>query len=87
MAFITAQEREVELIQAGSSLKFLKVATGDADLYLRLAPTFEWDTAAAQSVLEGAGGKVTRLDGSRMPYGKEELLNPSFIATVKQQRR
>ena len=82
-AFINAQEGEVELVQAGSSLKFLKIATGEANLYPRLAPTCEWDTAAAQAVLEGAGGQVTQHDGSPMVYGKDEILNPFFIASAK----
>jgi 3'(2'), 5'-bisphosphate nucleotidase len=71
----------VSLIQAGSSLKFCRVAEGAADIYPRLAPTCEWDTAAAQAVLEGAGGVVLDLN-TRAPlrYGKPEILNPSFIA-------
>ena len=48
-----------EIIQAGSSLKFIKIAEGLADIYPRLAPTSEWDTAAGQAILEGAGGQVT----------------------------
>jgi 3'(2'), 5'-bisphosphate nucleotidase len=79
-AFIDAIAGEVELVQAGSSLKFLKIATGDADIYPRLAPTCEWDTAAAQAVLEGAGGSVTQANGEPMKYGKLEILNPHFIA-------
>ena len=79
-AFIAAIETPVELIQAGSSLKFLRIAEGAADLYPRLAPTCEWDTAAAQAVLEGAGGSVTQLDGSPLAYGKSEILNPHFVA-------
>ena len=79
-AFIAAIETPVELIQAGSSLKFLRIAEGSADLYPRLAPTCEWDTAAAQAVLEGAGGSVTQVDGSPLVYGKREILNPHFIA-------
>jgi 3'(2'), 5'-bisphosphate nucleotidase len=68
------------LIQAGSSLKFCRVAEGAADIYPRLAPTCEWDTAAAQAVLEGAGGVVLDFN-TRAPlcYGKLEVLNPSFI--------
>lgn len=71
----------VSLIQAGSSLKFCRVAEGTADIYPRLAPTCEWDTAAAQAVLEGAGGVVLDFD-TLMPlcYGKPEVLNPSFVA-------
>jgi 3'(2'), 5'-bisphosphate nucleotidase len=82
-AFINSIESEVELVQAGSSLKFLKIATGEADIYPRLAPTCEWDTAAAQAVLEGAGGKVTQADGTAMHYGKDEILNPHFIASAR----
>lgn len=81
-AFIAAIETPVELIQAGSSLKFLRIAEGSADLYPRLATTCEWDTAAAQAVLEGAGGSVTQFDGSQMVYGKHDILNPYFVATA-----
>lgn len=70
-----------ELIQAGSSLKFCRLAEDLADLYPRLAPTCEWDTAAAQAVLEGAGGFVFDLQGDVLRYGKREILNPSFIAS------
>lgn len=69
-----------ELVQAGSSLKFCRVAEGSADVYPRLAPTCEWDTAAAQAVLEAAGGSVRTLDGARLAYGKPEVLNPCFVA-------
>ena len=69
------------LVQAGSSLKLLRIAEGEADIYPRLAPTCEWDTAAAQAVLEGAGGKVTQVDGSPMRYGKANILNPYFVAS------
>lgn len=70
---------KVNLVQAGSSLKFCRVAEGAADIYPRLAPTCEWDTAAAQAVLEGAGGVVTDLHGHPLSYGKPEVLNPPFI--------
>jgi 3'(2'), 5'-bisphosphate nucleotidase len=69
-----------ELVQAGSSLKFCKIAEGRADVYPRLAPTCEWDTAAAQAVLEVAGGYVYDTSGVRLRYGKTNVLNPSFIA-------
>lgn len=71
----------VSLVQAGSSLKFCRVAEGGADIYPRLAPTAEWDTAAAQAILEGAGGAVLDVQGQGLRYGKPEVLNPSFIAT------
>jgi len=65
----------------GSSLKFCKIATGEIDLYPRFGPTSEWDTAAAQAVLEAAGGGVFTLDGKPLLYNtKESLLNPHFIA-------
>ena len=81
--FIAAIETPVQLIQAGSSLKFLRIAEGGADLYPRLGPTCEWDTAAAQAVLEGAGGKVSQLDGSALLYGKTDIVNPYFVARGK----
>ena len=65
----------------GSSLKFCLVAEGKADLYLRDLPTMEWDTAAAQSVVEAAGGEVYSLDGKPLRYGKPEMRN-SAIMTV-----
>lgn len=70
-----------DLVQAGSSLKFCRIAEGTADVYPRLAPTCEWDTAAAQAVVEGAGGVVTDTSGKRLTYGKPDVLNPSFIAS------
>jgi len=69
------------LIQAGSSLKFIRIAEGLADYYPRLAPTCEWDTAAAQAVLEGANGCVKQASGKAIIYGKADILNPHFIAT------
>lgn len=67
---------------AGSSLKFCRIAEGAADLYPRLGPTCEWDTAAAHAVLRAAGGTVTHLDGTPFLYGKaaEKFLNPFFVA-------
>jgi 3'(2'),5'-bisphosphate nucleotidase len=69
------------LVSVGSSLKFCLVAAGEADVYPRLGPTMEWDTAAGQAVLAAAGGTVINLDGSPFRYGKPEFRNPSFIAT------
>jgi 3'(2'), 5'-bisphosphate nucleotidase len=67
---------------AGSSLKFLLVARGEADVYPRFGPTMEWDTAAGHAVLAAAGGSVVDTEGHPLRYGKTEtgLLNPSFIA-------
>jgi 3'(2'), 5'-bisphosphate nucleotidase len=70
-----------ELRPMGSSLKFCLVAEGAADLYPRLGPTSEWDTAAAQAVVEAAGGAVTTLDGAPLRYNERDtLLNPHFLA-------
>lgn len=72
---------EPALVTRGSSLKFLLLASGEADIYPRLAPTSEWDTAAAQCILTVAGGVVINAeDGNPMVYNKQSLLNPSFIA-------
>ncbi|MAM00612.1 3'(2'),5'-bisphosphate nucleotidase CysQ [Hydrocarboniclastica marina] len=71
----------VELVQAGSSLKICRIAEGKADLYPRLGPTSEWDTAAAHAVLLGAGGRISTVKGDPLLYNQEEtLLNPHFIA-------
>ena len=65
----------------GSSLKFCRIAEGRIDVYPRFGPTSESDTAAAQCVLEAAGGAVLRLDGTPLDYNrKENILNPHFIA-------
>lgn len=65
----------------GSSLKLMMLAAGEADFYPRLGPTMEWDIAAAQIVLEEAGGQVLQLDNEQpLIYNKEELLNPYFLA-------
>jgi 3'(2'), 5'-bisphosphate nucleotidase len=70
-----------ELLAIGSSLKFCRVAEGSADVYPRLGPTSEWDTAAAHAVVTAAGGTVSRLDGSALQYNtRAELLNPYFVA-------
>jgi len=69
-----------DLTSRGSSLKMCMVAEGAADLYPRLALTSEWDTAAAQAIVEQAGGKMVQLDFSEMTYNqKESLLNPFFL--------
>ena len=66
----------------GSSLKFCRIADGQADIYPRFGPTSQWDTAAAQCVLEVAGGSVCDLDGQTIRYGLErEILNSEFIAS------
>lgn len=70
-----------DMRSAGSSLKFCLVATGEADFYPRLGRTMEWDTAAGQAVLQGAGGLVVRFDNHEpLTYGKNIFENPFFIA-------
>jgi 3'(2'), 5'-bisphosphate nucleotidase len=68
-----------QLLSMGSSLKFCLVAEGKADLYLRDLPTMEWDTAAAQCIVEAAAGGVYSLDGKRLCYGKSGLQNPAIM--------
>lgn len=79
----TGGDAHCDFVTMGSSLKFCLVAEGAADLYPRLGPTMEWDTAAAQCVVEQAGGSVTDLDGKPMLYNKPVLLNPGFVARGK----
>lgn len=75
---------KIELVPAGSSLKFGLVAEGRADIYPRYGPTMEWDTAAGQAVVEQAGGRVLDADRQRpLQYNKENLLNPWFIVCRK----
>ncbi len=69
-----------DLVSMGSSLKFCVIAEGGADIYPRLGLTSEWDTAAAQAVVEQAGGSVVELDGKALSYNaKEDILNPWFF--------
>lgn len=76
-----------EIISIGSSLKFCLLARGDADLYPRYGPTMQWDTAAGDAVLRGAGGSVKALDGTPLTYGPRNepgqaaFCNPDFIAS------
>jgi 3'(2'), 5'-bisphosphate nucleotidase len=70
------------VVGVGSSLKFCRIAEGAADYYPRLGPTSEWDTAAAQAVIEAAGGQVLTLSGEPLRYGKTDVLNPYFEVTA-----
>jgi 3'(2'), 5'-bisphosphate nucleotidase len=82
-AFVEEKRRElgaVEFISAGSSLKYCLVAEGAADVYPRLGPTMEWDTAAGQAIVEAAGARLVRWDsGAPMTYNKQNLLNPWHV--------
>jgi 3'(2'), 5'-bisphosphate nucleotidase len=81
-AWLSTLERSHEFTAAGSSLKFCRIAEGAADLYPRLGPTSWWDTAAAQCVVEQAGGRVTTLAGESLTYKQSGSgwLNPEFVA-------
>lgn len=77
---------KVEIRAIGSALKLCLLAHGEADLYPRLAPTSEWDTAAAHAVLTAAGGEIFTLAGEPLLYNtKDSLLNPFFIAAADRQ--
>ena len=76
-------KKVAELVQAGSALKFCRIAEGVADLYPRFGRTMEWDTAAAQIVLEEAGGAVRNANtGEILRYGKPGFENPPFVASA-----
>ena len=77
-----SEYKVAKVIKRGSSLKICAVAAGKADIYPRLGPTCEWDTAAGDAVLRSAGGTVTDLEGQPLRYGKvgQKFLNPEFIA-------
>jgi len=74
-----------EIVNIGSSLKFCLLAEGELDLYPRFGPTSEWDTAAAQCIVEQAGGVVTDMQLNRLRYNtRESLLNPDFLVIADQ---
>jgi 3'(2'), 5'-bisphosphate nucleotidase len=81
LARLESREGGYETASLGSSLKLCMVAEGSADIYPRLGPTSEWDTAAAQCVVETAGGAVIGLDGRPLVYNKPDILNPFFLVT------
>jgi len=76
-----AGRKVARLANAGSSLKLCLVAAGEADIYPRLGRTMEWDIAAGHAVLSAAGGRVSRLDGVVLGYGKPGFDNPHFVAS------
>lgn len=79
-----SKEGNVEIVSFGSSIKILKLATGEADIYPRIAPTSEWDTCAADAVLRGVGGKMVDYNTKKLLiYNKENILNPYFIGYYK----
>jgi len=77
------KHEQVEFISAGSSLKLCLVAEGRADIYPRLGPTMEWDTAAGQVIVEQARGSVLNYEKDEpLRYNKKNLLNPWFVARI-----
>lgn len=81
IAKLSSRFSSIETANMGSSLKFCLIAEGKADIYPRLAPTSEWDTAAAQAVLMEAGGIVLDIEFNPLQYNKgESVLNPHFYA-------
>jgi len=80
-AFLEA-EAISDIVSAGSSLKFLLLAAGKADIYPRFGPTMEWDTAAGEAILRAAGGDIYTPDGQPHSYGKPGWKNVAFIASA-----
>jgi 3'(2'), 5'-bisphosphate nucleotidase len=80
LAKLAECEGAYDTASLGSSLKLCLVAEGAADIYPRLGPTSEWDTAAAHCVVEAAGGRVVNLAGDPLVYNKPDILNPYFLA-------
>ena len=81
LARLEHKEGGYAIIHMGSALKICVVAEGNADIYPRLGPTGEWDTAAAHCVINAAGGQLIDSAGETLNYNKEVLLNPWFLAT------
>jgi 3'(2'), 5'-bisphosphate nucleotidase len=79
--YLCEAAKDCGYVAIGSSLKFCIVAEGRADIYPRLSPTSEWDTAAGHAVLLAAGGRVDGPDGNSLAYGKHAFLNRGFVAT------
>jgi len=86
LAFINELKKkygDLDFIRKGSALKFFDLALGKADLYVRFAPTMEWDIAAGQAIVESLGGTVTHAEtGVPLHYNKASLFNPHFVATM-----
>ncbi|AXG68960.1 3'(2'),5'-bisphosphate nucleotidase CysQ [Kordia sp. SMS9] len=77
---LETEGKEVNLIMAGSSLKFCLMAEGQASYYPRYAPTMEWDTAAGHAICNAVGLEVYSLETNKpLKYNKENLLNPWFL--------
>lgn len=82
--WLAGLQRPYRFVAAGSSLKFCRIAEGEADVYPRIGPTSQWDTAAGQAVLQEAGGAVLDPSGKPLTYGLHRpVLNSSFIALAE----
>jgi len=79
--FLNQIKQPYDILPTGSSLKFCLIAEGLADLYPRFGPTYSWDTAAGQAILNFAVGFVKKINGDTLSYSKSELINPVFLAT------
>ena len=83
---LSLQDKHIEIVSRGSSLKFCLVAEGEADIYPRFAPTMEWDTAAGQAICNAVGIEVISTQtNAPLLYNKENLLNPWFVVSKKSQ--
>lgn len=81
LACLEREYKNVQQLRAGSSLKSCRIAAGLADLYPRFGPTSEWDTAAAQAILNGVGGDICNWQGRSLRYNQQDsVLNPEFYA-------
>lgn len=79
--YIQQQDYTIQALAMGSSLKFCRIAHGIVDMNIRMKPTSEWDTAAAQIILEEAGRHLVKYEnGTPLDYNKENVLNPYFVA-------
>jgi len=78
--WIQENHPDCELVSVPSSIKFCTLANKEALVYARMHPTYEWDTAAGQGILEAAGGRVLNADGQRFKYGKADFYNGNFFA-------
>mgnify|MGYP005785399623 CR=1 FL=1 len=81
---LKAKYGNVRVIQCGSSLKFCYLAEGEADIYLRTTPLFDWDIAAGHAIIESLGYKIRHLSGAPLAYNKSELVIDPFIAGDEQ---
>ena len=78
--FINKQKLKTKILRAGSSIKFIFVIIGRADIYPRFGPTMEWDTAAADAICRATGIKILNIETKKeLIYNKEDMRNPSFV--------